>query len=255
MANKVGTSTIFTPSISDQAITQGYYGGVVGDGKVIGDTNLIASNIKSGVTIFGVDGDTNVVNTSSGDAITTDILTGKKAWVDGQEVTGTATAGTPAPTFATTDQTTYNCGALAEDPAQPAVTLQTICGYHIMYGGGCSWNSGTSQCDGGVITDITYMTWYAATASCSEKSDEGSTSWRLPTYTELIDHYLNNNIDGGVPTGFFNPVGPWDQSGYWSGSTYPIMINDAYGVNMKAGMGSSDDGGKRDPYYFVHCVR
>ena len=89
MPNKVGSATIFTPSITDQAITQGYYGGVVGDGKVLGDTDLISSNIKSGINIFGVDGNTNVVDTSSGDATDADILFGKIAFVDGSSVTGT----------------------------------------------------------------------------------------------------------------------------------------------------------------------
>ena len=52
------------------------------------DSDLATANIKSGTTIFGIAGDSNVVNTSSGDAAITDILSGKKAWVDGQEITG-----------------------------------------------------------------------------------------------------------------------------------------------------------------------
>lgn len=56
MPNKVGSATIITPSTTDQAILQGYYGGVVGDGKVSGDANLIASNILSGKSIFGITG-------------------------------------------------------------------------------------------------------------------------------------------------------------------------------------------------------
>ncbi len=46
MPNKVGSGTIITPSTSDIAIPQGYYGGVLADGKVKGDANLIAGNIK-----------------------------------------------------------------------------------------------------------------------------------------------------------------------------------------------------------------
>ena len=53
MPNKVGSLTVITPSTVDQAIAQGYYGGVVGDGKALGDLNLIEANIKSGVSIFG----------------------------------------------------------------------------------------------------------------------------------------------------------------------------------------------------------
>lgn len=49
---------------------------------------VVSGNIKSGVTILGVDGDSNVVDTSSGDAAADEIKTGKKAWVDGAELTG-----------------------------------------------------------------------------------------------------------------------------------------------------------------------
>jgi len=58
------------------------------------DTDLATGNIRAGAVIFGVAGDGNVVDTSSGDAATGDMIAGKKAWVDGAEVTGTATAGT-----------------------------------------------------------------------------------------------------------------------------------------------------------------
>ena len=56
MTNKVGSATVITPGTLDQAIAQGYYGGAAGDGKVLGDADLAAANIKSGVNIFGVAG-------------------------------------------------------------------------------------------------------------------------------------------------------------------------------------------------------
>ncbi|AET70756.1 hypothetical protein Desor_5380 [Desulfosporosinus orientis DSM 765] len=56
MPNKVGSETIITPSTTDQVIPQGYYGGVIGDGKVLGDPDLIASNILTGKSIFNVIG-------------------------------------------------------------------------------------------------------------------------------------------------------------------------------------------------------
>jgi hypothetical protein len=52
------------------------------------DTDLASGNIRSTVSIYGVAGDPNVVDTSSGDAAAGDVLQGKKAWVDGAEVTG-----------------------------------------------------------------------------------------------------------------------------------------------------------------------
>lgn len=44
----------FTPSTSDQTIASGTY--LTGAQTISGDANLVASNIKSGVSIFGVDG-------------------------------------------------------------------------------------------------------------------------------------------------------------------------------------------------------
>ncbi|MBU1106177.1 MAG: hypothetical protein KKB51_05865, partial [Candidatus Riflebacteria bacterium] len=84
MAN-VGAQNV-TPATADQAITQGYHNGT---GKVAGDANLVTGNIKAGTTIFGVTGKTEVVDTTSGDAVAGELLSGKKAWVDGTEVTGT----------------------------------------------------------------------------------------------------------------------------------------------------------------------
>jgi hypothetical protein len=75
-----------TPGTSDQLTTLGYHDGT---GKVLGDADLVSGNIKSGISIFGVNGNSNVVDTASGDAIAGEIVSGKKAWVDGLEITGT----------------------------------------------------------------------------------------------------------------------------------------------------------------------
>lgn len=56
MPNKVGSGTVITPGTADIAIPQGYFGGVLTDGKVVGDANLIAANILSGKSIFGLAG-------------------------------------------------------------------------------------------------------------------------------------------------------------------------------------------------------
>jgi hypothetical protein len=79
-----GAVTI-TPTTIQQTIAMGYHNG---SGYVEGDADLVSGNIRSGVSIFGVAGDPNVVNTASGDAAAGDILSAKKAWVDGTEVTG-----------------------------------------------------------------------------------------------------------------------------------------------------------------------
>lgn len=83
--NSVGAQ-IITPGTSNQTITAGYHNG---SGLVEGDADLSADNIKSGVSIFGVEGSSLVVDTGSGDAVANEILAGKIAWVDGNAITGT----------------------------------------------------------------------------------------------------------------------------------------------------------------------
>lgn len=60
--------------------------------KTCSDANLVSSNIKSGVTIFGVSGATNVVDTTinSGAAAAGNIVSGYKAYVNGALVEGSA---------------------------------------------------------------------------------------------------------------------------------------------------------------------
>jgi len=57
VTKSVGTAksaTTYTPGTSDQTISSGYY--LTGTQTIKGDSDLIASNIKSGVTIFNVTG-------------------------------------------------------------------------------------------------------------------------------------------------------------------------------------------------------
>jgi len=85
----VGAQTI-TPTTTNTTITAGYHNG---SGYCAGDADLVTGNIRSGVNIFGIDGNSNVVNTATGTAEAGDILSGKIAWVDGSEITGNVTAG------------------------------------------------------------------------------------------------------------------------------------------------------------------
>ena len=48
------SATTYTPRTSNQTISSGYY--LTGTQTIKGDSNLVASNIKSGVSIFGVSG-------------------------------------------------------------------------------------------------------------------------------------------------------------------------------------------------------
>jgi hypothetical protein len=52
------------------------------------DADLTTANLRGGTTLFGVTGSPMVVNTSSGNATSNDLLAGYAAWVDGAAVTG-----------------------------------------------------------------------------------------------------------------------------------------------------------------------
>ena len=80
-----GAQTI-TPGTSNKTIPAGTY--LTGVQTIAGDADLISANIKSGANIFGVAGNSNVVDTSAGDATAAQILSGKKAYVDGSLITG-----------------------------------------------------------------------------------------------------------------------------------------------------------------------
>jgi len=79
-----GTSKTVSNSATSQSV--GYYPAF---NLATVDTDLVAGNIASGVNIFGVAGNNNVIDTTTGTATAADILTGKVAWVDGLSVSGT----------------------------------------------------------------------------------------------------------------------------------------------------------------------
>ena len=123
----IGSQDII-PGTTAKGILEGYHDGT---GEVEGDANLVSGNIRKEVTIFNVNGDPNVVDTSSGDAVGEDILNGKKAWVDGVEVNGALVCPDPSTGDAeTTDvlsgKTFSNAAATGISGAMPNVGQQVI---------------------------------------------------------------------------------------------------------------------------------
>lgn len=89
-----GAQTI-TPGTTNKTIASGKY--LTGDQTIKGDINLVAENIKNGVSIFGVTGTLSAgIDTSDATAIPADILSGKTAYVNGSKVTGTIATVTQA---------------------------------------------------------------------------------------------------------------------------------------------------------------
>lgn len=103
-AEKKGVVVI--PGTTNKLIPKGIYDD---EGYVAGDPDLVSSNIKSGANIFGVQGNSNVVDTSAGDATAEHILSGKKAYVGGALVTGSIPnrGGATIVTPSTADQKKY----------------------------------------------------------------------------------------------------------------------------------------------------
>lgn len=83
-------STVTPGTSVKTAIAAGTY--AAGDIKVAGDSNLVSGNIKSGVSIFGISGNKNVVDTALADTVKAQplqIKAGRKCYVNGELVTGT----------------------------------------------------------------------------------------------------------------------------------------------------------------------
>lgn len=83
------TSSDLTASTLTVTAPAGYYASAAS--KTLSDASLVSGNIKSGATIFGVSGSTNVVDTtiSTNAATQGKIISGYKAYVNGELVEGT----------------------------------------------------------------------------------------------------------------------------------------------------------------------
>lgn len=83
-------ATTYTPTTSDQTINANTY--LTGVQTILGDENLNAANIKSGVSIFGVNGTLESgIDTSDATATASDMAYGVTAYVDGEKITGNIT--------------------------------------------------------------------------------------------------------------------------------------------------------------------
>ena len=79
---------VWTPTTSGQSIPANTF--LTGTQTIRGDSNLVASNIKEGVTIFGITGTVSEgVDTSDATATANTIRSGYTAYVNGQKITGT----------------------------------------------------------------------------------------------------------------------------------------------------------------------
>jgi len=209
-SNVTGGSGLLTVIIPD-----GYYSGKT---ATVNDTNLATENIKSGVTIFGVAGATNVIDTTEAavPAAAANISAGKKAFVNGALVTGSLSGGC---TCSGTMNGTRWC-----DNGNGTVT-------DLLGGGGaagkclvwlknanCMTNlGGVNKSQGGFGSlnwnDARLWTDFLSSGYCSLSDGSTQGEWRLPTKSEfagLIAGY--DTVSSSTPRSFINLMEPF----YWS---------------------------------------
>lgn len=235
---------VLLPGTVQQTIPQGYHDG---NGYVEGDADLASGNIRFGVNLFGIAGNSNVVDTSGGDAAATDIRTGMVAWVAGIEVTGTSVNVAPFPAMVA------RTGQNPTEPQNPAVTgsdgdLQK----------GVEWPVPrfTDNTNGTITDHLTGLVWVKNTralgelawadalAACtglnsgeagiSDGSAEGD--WRLPNIKELVSlvdyRYVFPAL---VPDHPFANIATY----YWTGTTRSSDTNQAWIILSSLGQQDS----------------
>ena len=252
-----------TPGTAAQPIAAGYHNGT---GTVAGDADLVTGNIKSGVTLFDVSGDPNVVDTSSGDATSGDISSGKIAWVDGVQLTGTAY---PAPVEKTGQTTCYDasgttisCAGTGQDgeyqkgvtPPSPRFTdngdgsvTDNMTGLIWLKDANCLETVGGVTKSTGDLIWTEALTWSNNLADGSCGLTDGSVvgDWRLPNCKELHSLLNLGNITPSLPV--VHPFVNVQPTHYWSSTTN--MNNTSYAWDVSMNYGNVYTYSKTNPFY------
>ncbi|MHC4676477.1 MAG: Lcl C-terminal domain-containing protein, partial [Planctomycetota bacterium] len=232
-------------------------------------TDLVPGNIKSGVTIFGLTGDTNVVDTTSGTAVAADILSGKIAWIDGIEVLGNHPIASVEKTGQTgcwdAAGTVISCAGTGQDGE-----LQN----------GAVWPNPrfTDNADGTVTDNLTGLIWLKnancfgtqnwatglssanalADGSCGLADGSIAGDWRLPNVRELhslIDYaYANSALSNTAGTVQWSEGDAFSavQTTYWTSTTFANSTDSAWYIMLSNGR---VDNGIKSTAYNVWPVR
>jgi len=268
------------------------------------DLDLATGNIKNGTTIFGISGNSKVLDTSSGTAATGDVLSGKVAFSNGSAITGSiatqtlsaASVSVPAGYYAVANLSVVNSNLTATNiksgvnifgiaGAAPAGALlrtgQTLC-YNATgvktcpvtgfprqdadisgataksFHNNSDWTV-TDQQTGIMWTrndSVSTKTWANALIYCNGSTTGGYTDWHLPNFVEvatLID--FGCSAAGGSCYGAYKNVAfKWSSDYYWTSTSLPSAPSDAYDAHFGYGrIGIDGKGYAAD--FVARCAR
>ncbi len=233
-----------TLSGASNAVSAGYY---TMTNLTTVDADLATANIKSGVTIFGVAGDSSVVDTSSGTASAEDILIGETAFVNGSTITGTRYASPPAlvaatmenySSYATGDDGNLRYGVSSPSPRftdnNNGTVTDNLTGLIWLKNAYCV---GATRVWATALTDVASLNSAGTMNSndCDDTSNGGSyqTDWRLPNRKELKSLIDASKYNPALPAG--HPFTSVQASYYWSATTYASSSANAWVVRLVNG--------------------
>ena len=201
----VGGNVTGSNGVLSVPLPDGLYTG--GKSATATDANLVNGNIRSGVTIFGVAGNPNVVNTSSGTAVASDLMAGKKAWVAGTEVNGTLAAQTLSPTSTVVPAGVYAATNLATvDPDLATTNIRA--GVSIF---GLAGNTNVVNTSTGTAVAADLMS--------------GKKAWVAGT-----------EVTGSLATQTLNPTSTTVPAGFYAATSLATVDPDLAMANIRAGV-------------------
>jgi len=230
------TSATFNARLADSGTVFEYFGADGTRYTGSGDANLLAGNVKSGKTIFGVAGSVSVPTISA-----QDLRVG---------VTAGAVTGTLKVNCRNMNDTVHTSGATGVDDTNGGFfssLTQLVTG-----------STADNSCDGSDWVDLTpgttctndpahcmmkdpisgltwgvpfsaYVTWATADAGCSALSYNGLSGWRLPSQKELMSAYVNGWSRAAPAVLAAGPM--WSRTTVSSNSTYSFMVNLGVGTS------------------------
>lgn len=239
----------YTPGTSNQTIASGQY--LSGAQTIKGDANLLAGNIKSGVSIFGVAGSyegtgTGGIDTSDATAAADNIESGYTAYANGTKVTGTLerTTGLTVPAGGTTTYhaaTTYfpatisvsSCPSSGSSIVDANTTI-TLSVYAAVFGDATA----ADVAAGKTFTSAAGLKVTGTAAASGTASPNNCEAYHVTATTDTVNFQTAEGdikvwgygaVKGTYTTTIYAFVG----DGYYSGATYgtPSKTTATFGLN------------------------